>query len=234
VNCGTHGRIGLRECLFGPRNVAFPSRRFARSVLRRAFVLLACGLLVADTPVSRQTEFRVWNPDFEMTVTIEFYDDLHEEPRFYSRSQDNKQSCITVQGQPCGSGSHMNNWTGSYAIVHFRLLRQSADVAPGKLRERVRVIDQDEGLPDRPPFETEIAFTDHVGSDIELYGYFQKSSHTAATASDHSWRILRQELIYGTDSRPFMILHWRHTVENIRLIDAIPVGATRLETSKNR
>jgi hypothetical protein len=89
------------------------------------------------------------------------------------------------------------------------------------MRERVRLIDQEEHLPYRPAFEKTLNLVDGTASDIQLFGYEESTpSHTA----DPAWRYFRQELFLGEDQTPFVILHWKHTVNEITLIDVIPVG----------
>jgi len=168
-----------------------------------------------------------------MEVDVQFYDGVREAPRFYTNSNGKGPICLSVEGQPCGK-SETGNWIGSYAIVHFKLLRQAAGENALTLRERVRVIDQDADLPNRPPFETVVPISDQTASDIELYGYAENSAGKGQQGDDRTWRFLRQELFYGNQERPFLILHWKHTVESITLIDAIPVGAARLESHLNR
>jgi hypothetical protein len=138
-----------------------------------------------------------------------------------------------VEGRPCDK-SETGNWIGSYAIVHFKLLRQAAGTKALTLRERVRVIDQDADLPNRLPFESVVPINDRSASDIELYGYAENSVGKGEQSDDRTWRFFPQELFYGNQERPFLILHWKHTIESITLIDAIPVGAARLESHLNR
>ena len=228
---GTRGGIVARGVLFERGRSTFRRKRY----LFRLFsaVLLAAAPLWAAATASRQTEFKVSSPEFEMEVDVQFYDGVHQAPRFYTNSNGKGPICLSVEGQPCGE-SETGNWIGSYAIVHFKLLRQAAGTSALTLRERVRVIDQDADLPNRPPFETVVPISDQTASDIELYGYSEGSVGKEPHDGDRTWRFLRQEVFYGNQERPFLILHWKHTVESIILIDAIPVGAARLESHLNR
>jgi hypothetical protein len=167
-----------------------------------------------------------------MEVDVQFYDEVRRAPHFYA-SNEKGPICLSVEGRPRGE-SETGNWIGSYAIVHFKLLRQAVGTNALTLRERVRVIDQDADLPDRPPFESAIPINDRSASDIELYGYAEGPAGKGEQEVDRTWRFLRQELFYGKQERPFVILHWKHTVGSITLIDAIPVGRARLESHLNR
>ena len=119
---------------------------------------------------------------------------------------------------PCGditveffNKTSNGDFIGSYAVVHFSIKTAT------KLRERVKLIDQSDWLPPRPTFEKTVELKDGVGSDIQLFGYHgQKTKNTA-------WRFFRQELFLDDDTTPFLILHWRHTVDEITLIDVIQV-----------
>ncbi|HTU44193.1 MAG TPA: hypothetical protein VMF91_03990 [Bryobacteraceae bacterium] len=244
MESGTRGGITARGVLFGPGKSPLRRKRYAAGRhIPACFAMLSGGclfrlffaVLFATTPLleaataSHQTEFKVSTPEFAMEVDIQFYDGVRQAPRFYTNSEGKGPICLSVEGRPCGK-TETENWIGSYAIVHFKLLRQAAGSNASKLRERVRVIDQDADLPDRPPFESAIPIGDRTASDIELYGYSEDSAGKEAQDGDRTWRFLRQELFYGSQERPFLILHWKHTVESIRLIDAIPVGSARLQT----
>jgi len=140
-----------------------------------------------------------------MEVDVQFYDGARQAPHFYTNSEGKGPICLSVEGQPCGK-TEIGNWIGSYAIVHFKLLRQTSALT---LRERVRVIDQDADLPNRPPFETVVPISDQTASVIELYGYSEGSAGKGEQDGDRTWRFLRQELFYANQKRPFLILHWK-------------------------
>jgi hypothetical protein len=93
----------------------------------------------------------------------------------------------------------------------------------------VRTIDQDPKLPDRTPFERTIEVTDGIASDIQLFGFSQGQLNSIENRwRISSWRMFRQDLFLSNATDPFLTIHWKHTLQSIRLIDAIPGATTTL------
>lgn len=190
------------------------SSTFLSSPYRIALLGLSVvvGISLAQQP-SRQIRFRVKLLTTDLDVSVHFFDKIRgAPPRFVSPDK----SCFSVSGEGCQEDSPV--FVGAYAIVHFELRPRRFQT----MRERVRLIDQEEHLPNRPAFEKTLNLVDGTASDIQLFGY--EVNAPPNRAADPAWRYFRQELFLGEDQVPFLILHWKHTVNEITLIDAIPVG----------
>jgi len=92
------------------------------------------------------------------------------------------------------------------------------------IREYVQTIDHDDRLPARPPFEHTITFDRGVASDIQAFGL---ETNAPAQGAD-PWCILRQDLYLSSQRALFLIVHWKHTLGAIRLLDVIPGDETWL------
>ena len=70
-----------------------------------------------------------------------------------------------------------------------------------------------------------------VISDIQAFGYQATGSEKAEKpidASKEPWSLLRQDLFFGGHTEPFLVIHWKHTLSAIRILDLIPGNETRL------
>lgn len=63
-------------------------------------------------------------------------------------------------------------------------------------------------------FEMAVPLAEGYGSDVQLFG--------CPKGGTDLWRISRQELYLDDDLIPFAVIHWRHSVERIILIDILP------------
>ena len=96
------------------------------------------------------------------------------------------------------------------------------------LRERVITIDNDSRMLPRPPFERLLAVKQEVVSDIQAFGYNPDDPQQAPlfTKPVAAWRLLRQDLYLSGRSTAFLIVHWKHTLNVISLVDVIPGDET--------
>lgn len=208
-------------------------RRACRLLIRIAITLfLGAVALAVNSASTRHTEVDLERPDWNVHLSIDFYDHVRQAPQFYSGSGSSRM-CWSAEGGPCApSGRGDDRWVGAFAIVHFLVKTQTSGSLPPRLRERVRILDHDAQIEDKPVFEKQIVLVDGIGSDIQLFGSreerFIQRKTSFSDASDCLWSLLRQELYYGNESTPFAILHWRHSLDQIRLVDVIPVGQTQL------
>jgi hypothetical protein len=174
--------------------------------------------------------------DCEIRMTLEFYDRYESGLlEFHERSTDHNY-CLSTQGEEnrnCISGFH-----GAIAVARYRI---SSPVRSPSLRECVRSIDQSDRLAVRPPVERTIRFQHGLASDIQVFGYQESSSSQDAHPADpdDAWCLLRQDLYLALDERaekptPFLVLHWKHTLNSIRVLDIIPVNGARLVRSAGK
>jgi hypothetical protein len=122
-----------------------------------------------------------------------------------------------------------------YRRYHIRPHSKSPDFLA--LREHVRTIDQDSRVSIRPPFERTIELQHGVASDIQVFGYETDALppvRELMAPPNGPWSLLRQDLYFGGETMPFLVIHWKHTLSAIRLLDVIPGDQTRLVPSKWR
>ncbi len=138
----------------------------------------------------------------------------------YRSGQPGREECISAGiGPGC-----VENFVGAVAVVMFDVHR-SVDGKPAaaSIREVVTVVEQSEGLPQRPPFVMTIKLDRGIGSDLQAFGYDEASTPPAERAAQREqamteWRRYRQELYLGADKRPFAVVNWLHTTARIRLL----------------
>lgn len=91
------------------------------------------------------------------------------------------------------------------------------------------MIDRDSRLAPRPPFERDLAIERDMASDIQAFGYDKDDPQaTGNTKSRGVWSLLHQDLYLNDESSPFLIVHWKHTLDQISLVDVIPGEQTVL------
>jgi hypothetical protein len=75
----------------------------------------------------------------------------------------------------------------------------------------------------RLPFDRVLAIERDVVSDIQAFGYTQDAPDERESDSSLAvWCLLRQDLYLNSQTAPFLIVHWKHTLNLITLVDVIP------------
>lgn len=98
---------------------------------------------------------------------------------------------------------------------------------PLTLRERVLTIDRDGRMDPRPPFERVLPLDREIVSDIQAFGYNPDDRRQAASVPKDAWCLLRQDLYLNDQAKAFLIVHWKHTLNFISLVDVIPGDGTQ-------
>jgi hypothetical protein len=98
------------------------------------------------------------------------------------------------------------------------------------LRERVLTIDHDARMAPRAPFERTLAAEQGVVSDIQAFGYDPNDPMRpgADAGPVPVWCLLRQDLYLNDQAKAFLIVHWKHTLDAITLVDVIPGERTEM------
>ncbi len=198
---------------------------------RRSFLLAGVAFtgtagLAAFGKTEPEKQLLFTTDDFAIRVNLEYYDDSPDRGlRFEDRVAD-RRFCLSMQGDE--NRNCIDNFKGSIAVVHYHIspLRRDLPASP-KMREYVRSIDQSEHVPARPPFERVIEVQGGRASDIQVFGY-KEEDRTKSAQPDDAWCLLRQNLYLESKNEPFLVLHWKHTVGSIRMLDIIPANGTRL------
>ena len=199
---------------------------------RRAFFAGGAGLFFSpaarprDNPADEYVR-RFGTGAYEVQMTVEFHD--HHERRVlgFDERMTDRHFCLSadgIEGHDC-----VKNFVGAIAVARYHIRSSRHGSRAQVLRERVRAIDQDEALGARPPFDRAIELQNGVASDIQTFGYIAGASSAADDASP--WCLLRQDLFLDGDTAPFLVIHWKHTLSAIRILDIVTGRGTREEKS---
>jgi hypothetical protein len=203
-----------------------PGRRFfllSLTSLGAGAVLLGHGLKAENRT---ESSYRFRTPEWEVRMSVQFLANSSTEGFHFRDRLANRAFCLSANGEE-GPGC-LERFVGAMAIARyaFRSRRQSA--TPLNLRERVLTIDNDSRMSPPPPFERALAVEREMVSDIQAFGYnpddpVQAAFHIKPLAA---WRLLRQDLYLNGQTTAFLIVHWKHTLDVISLVDVIPGDET--------
>ena len=171
---------------------------------------------------------------YTIRLTFEYQDSYRSNGFAFRERQSDRRFCLSTGGrenQDCLPG-----FRGSLAIAHYRLRWRDSSVPVITLRERVREIDRSDFVAPRPPYERSIPLQGGVASDIQAFGYVvaPDSSQGAGALSPEVWWLARQDLFLDGANKPFLVVHWKHRLDAIRVLDLIPGAGTRELFEKER
>ncbi len=207
---------------------------------RRSFLrwLAALGLTAAASPAESkpskksqtksETVYRLLTPECDVDMSVEYFARTAMESIRFRDSLTNRSFCLSKDGDE--QRSCMQRFSGSMAIARYHLRSRLATRAPVTLRERVRTIDQDAAMAPRAPFERILAAERNIISDVQAFGY-DPNDPTRPRPDARAlpvWRLLRQDLYLNDQPNAFIVVHWKHTLDSISLVDVIPGERTEL------
>lgn len=175
-----------------------------------------------------ETVHRFATPKWDVLMTVEFYDRYASTGFWFEERHEDRQYCLSATGQQ--NASCLENFSGSLAVARYQVKSRFAKHNLTVLKEHVRTIDQDNRLNARAPFERLIQLRQGVASDIQAFGYeVKRSAGRANIDPEHysPWCLLRQDLYLDGQSSPFLVVHWKHALDAIRILDMIPGNETR-------
>jgi hypothetical protein len=172
--------------------------------------------------------YRFLTPGCEVRMSVQHFENSSGKDFRFRDRLTNRGFCLAANGEEdrgCGL-----RFTGSIAIAIYHFFPRFAASAPVKLRERVVTIDHDSRMALRPPFERDLAIEREMASDIQAFGYDEDDpEHSMTNTKSRSvWSLLHQDLFLNDENSPFLIVHWKHTLDLISLIDVIPGEQTKL------
>lgn len=199
---------------------------------RRSFLWSLAGLgLTTKSPTSeKQSErgYRFLTPVCEVRMSVQYFASSSTNGFRFRDDLTNRTFCLSAngeQGRDC-----LERFVGSMAIAQYQFRSHRHSGTPLNLRERVLTIDHDRRISPRAPFERVLAVERAVVSDIQAFGY--NPDDDEQTASDPNllavWYLVRQDLYLNDQATAFLIVHWKHTLNFIRLLDVIPGDGTEL------
>jgi hypothetical protein len=207
---------------------------------RRAFLWsltsAGVGLSIATQPLAAksdkdaETVYRIRTPECELRMSVEYFANSEIGSFRFRDSLAERAFCLSPngeEGRAVGDRGCVARFSGSVAIAHYHFRSRLSAQSPLRLRERVLTIDQDRRMDPRPPFERLLAVERETASDIQAFGY-QPDASAAPPPPLALWCLLRQDLFLNDQPAAFLIVHWKHTFDAIRLLDVIPGDRTEL------
>lgn len=172
--------------------------------------------------------YRFATRECDIRMSVEFYDAYSSNGFRFNERLSDRSYCLSADGEK--GHNCLPNFSGSIAIARYRIRSHSNSTHLLVLREHVRSIDRDSRLEERPPFERTLEVHGDLASDIQAFGYESDgSSNQPVPAQVHEpWCLFRQDLYLDVASSPFLVVHWKHTLSAIRILDVIPGDQTRL------
>lgn len=199
---------------------------------RRRFLWFAAAFgLSAKTGLSEERPepvYRFLTNACEVQMSVEYF--AHSSIRSFRFRDDltDRTFCLSASGEK--DRGCLDRFVGSMAIAryHFRSRRNSA--TPFHVRERVLTIDHDSRISPRAPFERVLPVERTVVSDIQAFGYDADNVDDATrnAGPGAGWCLLRQDLYLNDQAAAFLVVHWKHTLNLISLLDVIPGDGTQL------
>jgi hypothetical protein len=172
--------------------------------------------------------YRFLTPLYEVRMSVEYFTSSSFNGFRFRDELTNRTFCLSAGGEQ--NRNCLDRFVGSIAIAHYHFRARRHSETPCCLRERVLMIDHDQRIRSRAPFERELAVEQAVVSDIQAFGYnAYDSEQTSLDANCPAlWYLVRQDLYLNDQNTAFLIVHWKHTLDFISLLDVIPGDGTRL------
>jgi len=183
------------------------------------------GVLALPRP-ELEPQYFFATTEHEIRMTLEYYDNEPNRHLGFEDRASDRHFCLSAKGEE--NRNCISGFKGSMAVARYRISSRGLGKESPLLREYVRSIDQSDRVPARPPFERVIEVQHGLASDIQVFGYQDNSlgSTPQADAFDDAWCLLRQNLYLNGKTVPFLIVHWKHALDGIRVLDVIPQNGT--------
>jgi len=194
---------------------------------RRSFLwsLASLGLTGWKSNRSSETVYRFSTPECEIEMRVQYFAKSATNSFHFRDRLTNRAFCLSADGEE--KQTCLERFTGSIAIARYRFRSRLASQMPLKLRERVLTIDRASRMDPRPPFESVLPLQRDMVSDIQAFGYNPDDSRQATSDPEGLWCLLRQDLYLNDQATAFLIVHWKHTLNFISLVDVIPGERTQ-------
>jgi hypothetical protein len=208
---------------------------------RRSFLCSLAGFglstKLGKSEAKSETVYRFSTPECDVLMSVEYFARSEIKNFRFRDTLTNRGFCLSANGEE-GQGC-VQHFSGSIAIAHYTFLSSRRSQPPVTLRERVLTIDQDSRMGPRPPFERALAVEREVVSDIQAFGYNADDPPPSELSAPRSmapavWCLLRQDLYLNDQTAAFLIVHWKHTLDFIRLLDVIPGDHTQVINGDRR
>jgi hypothetical protein len=199
---------------------------------RRCFLwsLASLGLTAKTLKSEKRSEpvYRFLTPAGEVRMSVQYFASSSSNSLRFRDDLTNRTFCLSASGEQ--DGACLERFVGSMAIAHYDFRSRLHSGTPLNLRERVLTIDHDSRISPRAPFERVLAVERAVASDIQAFGYDADNVEQATRNTEllAAWYLVRQDLYLNDQATAFLIVHWKHTLNFITLLDVIPGDGTEL------
>jgi hypothetical protein len=175
-----------------------------------------------------EAAYRILTPVCEVQMSVQHFASSSMHGLRFRDDLTNRRFCLSASGEQ--DRDCLERFVGSIAIAHYRFRSRHHTAAPLNLRERVLTIDHDSRIRPRAPFERVLAVERAAVSDIQAFGYNAQDVGQTASDADRlaGWYLVRQDLYLNDQTTAFLVVHWKHTLDFISLLDVIPGDGTRL------
>jgi hypothetical protein len=163
-------------------------------------------------------------PECEVRMSVQFLANSSTEGFRFRDRLTNRTFCLSARGEE--DHGCLERFIGAMAIARYAFRPRRPSAVPLNLREHVVTIDNDSRMTPPPPFERVLSAEREVISDIQAFGYNPNDPQQAAFPTKPTWRLLRQDLYLNEQTTAFLIVHWKHTLDLISLVDVIPGDGT--------
>jgi hypothetical protein len=199
---------------------------------RRCFLwsLASLGLTGRNRTSEERPEpvYRFLTPVGEVRMSVQYFASSSVNRFRFRDSLTNRTFCLSASGEQ--NQDCLERFVGSMAIAQYQFRSRLRSGAPLNLRERVLTIDHDSRILPRAPFERVLAVERAAVSDIQAFGYGADNAESTTSDADRLavWYLVRQDLYLNDQATAFLVIHWKHTLDLISLLDVIPGDGTRL------
>ncbi|HEY7303416.1 MAG TPA: hypothetical protein VH601_04855 [Bryobacteraceae bacterium] len=200
---------------------------------RRCFlssgVAFGAAPFAASVRVQNETVYHFATRECDIRMSVEFYDRYSSQGFWFRERRTDARYCLSPDGEK--GRACLPNFSGSIAIAQYRIRSRSNSSNLLVLRERVRSIDRDNRVNERPPFERTLDLQGGLASDVQAFGYVPDASspdQAGAAQAHEPWCLFRQDLYLDAAGSPFLVVHWKHTLSAIRILDVIPGDQTQI------
>ena len=210
--------------------MAAPAKTFLLRPDRRYFLWSLAGLGLSPKLLQSENRseasYRFLTPECEVRMSVQFLANSSAEGFHFRDRLTNRAFCLSANGEE--NRGCLERFVGAMAIARYDFRSRRHSPLPLKLRERVVTIDNDSRMNPPPPFERVLNVEREVVSDIQAFGYNPNDPQQAAFSTKPlaAWRLLRQDLYLNGQPTAFLIVHWKHTLDFISLVDVIPGDGT--------
>jgi hypothetical protein len=199
---------------------------------RRYFLwsLASLGLTAKSQASETRSEpvYRFLTPACEVRMSVQHFASSSVDSFRFRDNLTNRTFCLSATGEQ--NQACLERFVGSMAIAHYQFHSRLHSEAPLNLRERVLTIDHDSRILPRAPFERVLAVERAAVSDIQAFGYNADNAEQATSNANllPVWYLVRQDLYMNDQATAFLVIHWKHTLDLISLLDVIPGDGTKL------